>query len=188
MSRYLIAAHPAQQAILDAVAGRGIDDMSRRELGALAQVAGSPQKVKHHLSQMVKYGCLDVIGGQYRGGSQLNTNGAEAMEQGNSSTANDGAVGPSLGQTIPTVPWTFAQAVNDHRRAIKQLAALVKVTTNDTKNYKGETDGVEDRGEMIANLMLCYRHLEDASGRLGKALQAKDGGVSVYDRATTVGA
>jgi hypothetical protein len=36
--------------------------------------------------------------------------------------------------------------------------------------------------------MLAYRHLEDASMRLGKVMQALDGGVSVYDRATTVGA
>jgi hypothetical protein len=44
------------------------------------------------------------------------------------------------------------------------------------------------RGERGANITLAYRHLEDASMRLGKALQAIDGGVSVYDRATTVGA
>lgn len=46
----------------------------------------------------------------------------------------------------------------------------------------------EDRGEVMANLTLAYRHLEDASMRLGKVLQAYDGGVSVYDKATTVGA
>jgi hypothetical protein len=39
-----------------------------------------------------------------------------------------------------------------------------------------------DRGEMIANVMLAYRHLEDARMRLGKAIQAYDGGVSVYDK------
>lgn len=39
-----------------------------------------------------------------------------------------------------------------------------------------------DRGEMIANAMLAYRHLEDASMRLGKVIQAYDGGVSVYDK------
>jgi hypothetical protein len=100
----------------------------------------------------------------------------------------DGTTGASLGQTIPMREPTFAEKVNDHRRAIKQIAAFLKTTITDTKNYKGETDGVEDRGEMIANLMLAYRHLEDASGRCGKALQAKDGGVSVYDRSTTVGA
>jgi len=47
---------------------------------------------------------------------------------------------------------------------------------------------VGDNCELIANLTLAYRHLEDASMRLGKAIQAQDGGVSVYDRETTVGA
>jgi hypothetical protein len=35
---------------------------------------------------------------------------------------------------------------------------------------------------MIANVMLAYRHLEDAAMRLGKAVQAFDGGQSVYPR------
>ncbi|HJQ59440.1 MAG TPA: hypothetical protein VJ890_21210 [Vineibacter sp.] len=43
-------------------------------------------------------------------------------------------------------------------------------------------------GETIANVMLAYRHLEDASMRLGKAIQALDGGVSVYDRTQVPGA
>jgi hypothetical protein len=43
-------------------------------------------------------------------------------------------------------------------------------------------------GEACANATLAYRHLEDASMRLGKTIQAIDGGVSVYDRRTTVGA
>jgi hypothetical protein len=38
------------------------------------------------------------------------------------------------------------------------------------------------RTEMIANVILCYRHLEDAAMRLGKAIQAKDGGKSIYDK------
>lgn len=37
-------------------------------------------------------------------------------------------------------------------------------------------------GEAVANVTLAYRHLEDASMRLGKAIQALDGGVSVYDK------
>lgn len=37
-------------------------------------------------------------------------------------------------------------------------------------------------GEAMANATLAYRHLEDASMRLGKAIQALDGGVSVYDK------
>ena len=43
-------------------------------------------------------------------------------------------------------------------------------------------------GEAVANVMLAYRHLEDASMRLGKVIQAIDGGVSVYDKRTTAGA
>lgn len=35
--------------------------------------------------------------------------------------------------------------------------------------------------EVAANITLAYRHLEDASLRLGKAIQALDGGTSVYD-------
>ena len=38
-----------------------------------------------------------------------------------------------------------------------------------------------DYGEMKANIMLAYRHIEDAMMRLGKAIQAFDGGKSVYD-------
>lgn len=38
-----------------------------------------------------------------------------------------------------------------------------------------------DKGEVIANLQLAFRHLEDARMRLGKAIQAIDGGKSVYD-------
>ena len=41
--------------------------------------------------------------------------------------------------------------------------------------------GGTDSGEMKANIMLAYRHLEDAAMRLGKAIQAFDGGKSVYD-------
>lgn len=36
--------------------------------------------------------------------------------------------------------------------------------------------------EILDNLMLSFRHLEDARMRLGKAIQAFDGGKSVYPR------
>jgi hypothetical protein len=81
---------------------------------------------------------------------------------------------------------TFDNAVNDARKQIKSIAKYVK-DVKDSKN-KDEVSVNEDRGEVLANLTLCYRHLEDASMRLGKVLQAYDGGVSVYDKGTTVGA
>lgn len=80
--------------------------------------------------------------------------------------------------SVPLHATPIYQQVNELRREIKATAAKVN----------------ECRGtwlmqaEAIENLTLAYRHLEDASMRLGKALQALDGGVSVYDRETTVGA
>jgi len=38
-----------------------------------------------------------------------------------------------------------------------------------------------DTNEMFANTMLAFRHLEDARMRLGKVIQAYQGGVSCYD-------
>jgi len=74
-----------------------------------------------------------------------------------------------------TVEGTVAKV----RQDIKAIAKNVKEMTNDVKS--SETNGTEDKGEVIANLMLSYRHLEDASMRLGKVLQARAGGVSTYD-------
>jgi hypothetical protein len=39
-----------------------------------------------------------------------------------------------------------------------------------------------DFDEMHANITLAYRHLEDAAMRLGKSIQAFDGGLSIYDK------
>ena len=80
------------------------------------------------------------------------------------------------------------ELANEARRDIKHIAVNVKELARFAKNPGLVPASQEDRGETIANIMLAYRHLEDASMRLGKALQALDGGASVYDRATTVGA
>jgi hypothetical protein len=39
-----------------------------------------------------------------------------------------------------------------------------------------------DAMEPASNLMLAFRHLEDARMRLGKAIQAMNGGTSCYDQ------
>ena len=80
---------------------------------------------------------------------------------------------------------TFAGVVSEIRGAIKAVAKNT-LSLKEHSLARPDDDG-ENKGEVIANLMLCYRHLEDASMRLGKVLQAYDGGVSVYDKATTVG-
>lgn len=71
MAKYLIAAHPIQRALLEQVSGKGIDELSLRAVAKQIGADASPQKIKHHLGQMVKYGFLDVIGGKYRVGRTL---------------------------------------------------------------------------------------------------------------------
>lgn len=71
----------------------------------------------------------------------------------------------------------------------------LKIIADDIKRHidhiKGSNTALgpeaADPGEVIANLMLAYRHLEDASMRLGKAVQAYDGGKSCYTPKETIG-
>lgn len=65
-----------------------------------------------------------------------------------------------------------------------QLKELAKISRELMQHevFKSESDGVRDEGEMRANIMLTYRHIEDATMRLGKAIQAFDGGKSVYSK------
>ena len=85
---------------------------------------------------------------------------------------------------------TPAQSIVDHanvyRKGIKALAHGVLTFRHTTAALEAVPGG--NHGEIVANITLAYRHLEDASSRLGKAIQAADGGVSVYDCETTVGA
>jgi len=45
-----------------------------------------------------------------------------------------------------------------------------------------ETPTEMDLGEVMANLTLAYRHIEDASMRCGKVIQFSEGGKSPYDK------
>lgn len=85
--------------------------------------------------------------------------------------------------TVPAEHRRLYESVNAGRRTIKDVAHDVHEIRDEIVETTPRPDG-----EVVANVMLAYRHLEDASMRLGKALQALDGGVSVYDKATTVGA
>jgi len=49
-------------------------------------------------------------------------------------------------------------------------------------DLKGEERYPNQHSEMKANIMLTYRHLEDARMRVGKILQAADDGVSILDK------
>jgi hypothetical protein len=73
----------------------------------------------------------------------------------------------------------FKDAAYQLRADILPLEARIKQIEENLRLYYS---GGADPEEMKANLRLAYRHLEDARMRMGKAVQAFDGGTSVYPR------
>lgn len=67
------------------------------------------------------------------------------------------------------------------RGEINDVSIAVKALMEDN-TFKGEQRYPDQHSEMSANIMLAYRHLEDARMRLGKVIQAYEGGVSVFDK------
>lgn len=78
---------------------------------------------------------------------------------------------------------TFEEKMSDIRQKIKSLSEYLLFTKNQVS--KTPENEKEERGEVMANLTLSYRHLEDASMRIGKVLQYRSGGVSIYDKGQT---
>lgn len=83
---------------------------------------------------------------------------------------------------------------NKLRKLIKEVGANAKnlrnqfFYTEDIEDLRVDSGDISQDHELVKNLDLAYAYLEDASMRLGKFMQAMDGGVSVYDKETTVGA
>jgi hypothetical protein len=67
------------------------------------------------------------------------------------------------------------------KNQLETFRQAIKVTADTLRRWQLDKQG-KCPGEIGANMMLAYRHLEDASMRLGKAIQAHDGGISVYDK------
>jgi len=76
----------------------------------------------------------------------------------------------------------FIGLCNKIRDEVGRMGTHVLATKHGTSFTDASTTEGADSGEMVANLMLAYRHLEDARMRLGKAIQASEGGVSVFDK------
>ncbi len=76
---------------------------------------------------------------------------------------------------------TFEERCSILRERIKEDATRVRILMTATV-FKGEQKYAGQHGEMKANIMLAYRHLEDARMRIGKVLQAADDGVSILDK------
>lgn len=75
----------------------------------------------------------------------------------------------------------FKEACLKIREELKAYEGRIKNLLNDPF-FNGEQLFSGQHGEMKANVMLAFRHLEDLRMRLGKAIQAFDGGTSVYPR------
>jgi hypothetical protein len=80
----------------------------------------------------------------------------------------------------------------DFKTGCQGMRADIELIKSKVKNWMqhpeilqeiwGPPAKIQKRDEMEANLMLAYRHLEDARMRLGKAIQAYDGGASCYPK------
>jgi hypothetical protein len=86
----------------------------------------------------------------------------------------------SLTEAEPVRRMSFEEQGGYLRELIKDTGVKVKATIGYANNCV--LPGDIDRGEMIANLTLAYRKLEDARMRVGKAMQAYQGGVSILDK------
>lgn len=78
-------------------------------------------------------------------------------------------------------PIGFVGMCKEFRQKLDASEKHLKTQIEITKSQEAPQGA--DKGEMIASLMLAYRHLEDARMRMGKAIQAHEGGESVYDKA-----
>ena len=72
--------------------------------------------------------------------------------------------------------WDLLDAMTSLRKTIEDQ----KVYVLHNKKYISELE-TGDKGEMMANITLVYRHLEDAKMRVGKVIQVYEG-KSCYDK------
>ncbi|GAJ19573.1 unnamed protein product, partial [marine sediment metagenome] len=103
------------------------------------------------------------------------------FEKGNKMSEQEMVGGDTL-QEMPSQR-DFKESCFDLRGNIEGIKLNVQILKADSAmRIMGSPDRPIDLPEILANLQLAYRHLEDAHMRLGKAVQAYDGGESCYPR------
>ena len=71
-----IAIHPTQLALLKLIDGKDYEDgLSLRGMAKKIGIDTSPQKIKFHLRQLIKYGFVNIVGGKFRPNKSLFTHG-----------------------------------------------------------------------------------------------------------------
>lgn len=73
------------------------------------------------------------------------------------------------------------EAVKEFRKDLDSIEQRWLALKADAAN-RPESPG-ENRGEVLANFALAFRHLEDARMRAGKVIQAVEGGTNKFDAA-----
>lgn len=76
---------------------------------------------------------------------------------------------------------TIKNHCNSLRTELRSLGNGIKSTKEHADGLIDPVRDNVDKSEVLANLTLAFRHVEDAIMRLGKTIQALDGGVSCYD-------
>lgn len=79
---------------------------------------------------------------------------------------------------------TLEEAMGSLRTTLKVYGE--QILSIKTSLINAPKTDIEDRPEELANLTLAYRHMEDCIMRLGKVIQAYQGGKSIYDKPTEV--
>ena len=85
-------------------------------------------------------------------------------------------------ETTTTTPQVAPSTLNEEMDRIRIELKKVGAEILAEKKNERPIQANEDRGEVMANLILAYREVENASMRLGKVKQALNGGESVYDK------
>lgn len=74
--------------------------------------------------------------------------------------------------------------IKELRKGVRELGAMLRSLSRsemmDVSQLMKDPKAAPDIGEVKANLTLAFRHLEDARMRMGKAIQAYEGGESIY--------
>lgn len=77
---------------------------------------------------------------------------------------------------------SIKEEINALRKEISRIGIEVKEVKDTHSDFEITDNSKFDKEEVKANLTLAYRHLENARMRLGKAIQASEGGESIYDK------
>ncbi len=84
-------------------------------------------------------------------------------------------------KAVHDIPFNIVEECGMRRDTLKAQAQILLDFKNTVVEMKKVPEGA-DKGEMIANITLAYRHIEDCIMRIGKVLQAHNGGKSIYDK------